>query len=218
MVLLAVILSAIPAYSQEQTGYVSDSYFVPLRRGKGNEYKIINGAVRTGTKLTIIEEDGEWAEVKLPGGTQGFMRSQFITKQPIAKMQLDSARAELQAALDAHQSLQQQNATLAAANEKLQTQISSQGSTLEDTSTELDEIRRIAASSVDLNKRHQELLNAHQLLQTKIDVLKAENSRYRSDNRQEWFFYGAASVLLGVIITIVVPLFKRPKRHSEWLN
>lgn len=206
------------AVAQSQIGYVSDSYFVPLRRGKGTEYKIIRGAVKTGTKLEIVAEDGEWSEVILSGGTQGWMRSQYIVKQPIARMQLDSARAELQKARESQQVLQERNDALTAENQKLKAQMTEQGATLEDTSTELDEIRRIAASSVDLNKRHEELLNSHQLLQTRIDVLKAENSRYQNDNRQKWFFYGAASVLLGVIITLVVPLFKRQKRHSEWLN
>ena len=133
-------------------------------------------------------------------------------------MQLDGARADLQAAVKSQKTLEAKNAALVEENKRLKAQIADQGSNLEDASTELEEIRRIAASSVDLNKRHDELLNAHQLLQHKIDVLKAENSRYQSDNRQKWFFYGAASVLLGVIITIVVPMFKRPKRHSEWLN
>lgn len=213
--LLAIFLT--PS-TYAETGYISDSFFVPLRGGKGNQFRILNGAVKTGTKLEILEEDTEWTHVQMPGGTKGYIRSQYISKQPIARMQLENARTELKQSLDVQKTLESKNSALTEENKQLKLQIESQGSTLEDTSSELDEIRRIAASSVDLNKRHQDLLNAHQLLQTKIDVLKAENNRYQNDNRQKWFFYGAASVLLGVIITLVVPLFKRPKRHSEWLN
>jgi len=205
-------------YVHAETGYVSDSFYVPLRSGKGNQYRILNGAVKTGTQVEILDEDDEWVHVRMPGGTEGYFPTQYITKQPIAKMQLADARSELTRLAKSQQTLKEKNDQLQTENTQLKQQLNSQGSTLADTTTELDEIKRIAASTVDLNKRHQELLNAHQILQTKIDVLKAENNRYQNDNRQKWFFYGAAAVLLGVIITLIVPMFKRPKRNSEWLN
>lgn len=211
-------LSLIAHNAYSATGYVSDSFFVPLRGGKGNQYRIINGAVKTGTKLEILDEDGEWSFVQMPSGTKGYMRSQYVSKTPIARILLNQSREELKKSLATQKSLRSVSDELKAENKQLKQELLEQGTSLEDTTSELDAIKRIAASSVDLNKRHQELLNAHQLLQTKIDVLKAENNRYQNDNRQKWFFYGAASVLLGVIITLVIPLFKRTKRHSEWLN
>lgn len=214
----AVVTAAISVPARAATGYVSDSFYVPLRGGKGNQYRIIDGAVKTGVKLEILEQDGEWTLVQLPNGKKGYMRSQYVSRKPIAQMQVDQAKRELQQAVTTQQALQAQLAELKSENAQLKQQINTQGTELEDTATQLGEIRRIAASSVDLNKRHQELLHSHQLLQTKVDVLKAENNRYQNDNRQKWFFYGSASVLLGVFITLIIPYFKRPKRNSEWLN
>ena len=204
--------------SHAETGYISDVLYVPMRAGKGNQFRIIDRALKSGTKLEILERDGEWIKAQTPNGNEGYIRAQYVIDDPTAKLLLQTASANLARANQELDSIKGQLQASNNDNSALKEQLAERESQLGSTSTELDEIKRISADALDLNVRHQELFNAHQLLQHELDVVKAENSRFKNDNRQKWFFYGAAAVLLGVIIALIVPVFKPQKRKSEWLN
>ncbi len=214
LLITATYLSPISA----ETGYISDVLYVPLRSGKGNQFRIIDSAIKSGTRLEILERDDEWVKARIPNGKEGFIRAQYIIGEPTAKLQLQAAESELANLSQQLQSVKKQFEQSQTENNQLKSSLSDTETQLTSTSGELDEIKRLSADALDLNERHQQLLNAHQLLQHEIDVLKAENSRYKNDNRQKWFFYGAGAVLLGVIIALIVPVFTPTKRKTEWLN
>ncbi|WP_317929307.1 TIGR04211 family SH3 domain-containing protein [Halioxenophilus sp. WMMB6] len=201
-----------------ETGYISDKLYVPLRSGKGNQFRIINSALKSGTRLQILDEDEEWVHARTEDGVEGYIRAQYVEKEPTAQLKLVAAQAELAKVTSNYRKLQANFEELQSEHQQLQNQLSSRDQTLSNTETQLEEIKRISAGAVDLNKRHQELLNAHQMLQTELDVLKAENNRYRKDDSQKWFAYGAGAVALGVVIALVVPIFRVRRKKSEWLN
>ncbi len=83
-----------------KTQYVSDELIVPMRAGKGNEYKIIK-MLTTGTPLEIIEEDKDYLKVRAQDGQDGWVLKQFIISEtPKAKIiaglkqEIDQLRAE----------------------------------------------------------------------------------------------------------------------------
>ena len=83
-----------------KTQYVSDELIVPMRAGKGNEYKIIK-MLTTGTPLEIIEEDKDYLKVRAQDGQDGWVLKQFIVSEtPKAKIiaglkqEIDRLRAE----------------------------------------------------------------------------------------------------------------------------
>jgi SH3 domain protein len=83
-----------------KTQYVSDELIVPMRAGKGNEYKIIK-MLTTGTPLEIIEEDKDYLKVRAQDGQDGWVLKQFIISEtPKAKIiaglkqEIDRLRAE----------------------------------------------------------------------------------------------------------------------------
>ena len=53
-----------------------------------------------------------------------------------------------------------------------------------------------------------------EVLKSRIEVLQADNQRLQSSAESDAFFNGALAVLLGVIITLLVPRL-RPKRKSS---
>ncbi len=203
-----------------ETGYVSDILYVPLRSGKGNQFRILDSAMKSGTKLEILAEDTEngWFTVRTNDGKEGYVRAQYIIKEPTAQLKLTNAEQQISSLKQRTQQLQSELDQLQQNNKDLNSQLNSSIDAKSETTRELEEIKRVSSDAIELNHRHQDLLNQHQMLQNQVDILKAENSRYKNDNRQTWFIYGAAAVFLGAFIAIIIPRFNFKKKNSEWIE
>ncbi len=213
---LFAVLLIDTAYAEVR--YVADVLYVPLRSGQGAQFRIINRGLRSGTKLTVIEEtpDTEWTLVETEAGVQGWIRNQYLITEPTAALKLRDALQTATQQENRSNQLQRQVEQLQQQNRELSEGLAGaqqQGQSLDQ---ELAQIKQISAGAIDLNKRHQTLMEQHQLLQTELDVLKAENERLGDKSLQTWFLYGAAAVGLGVIIALVVPAVRPRKRYSEW--
>ena len=62
---LLALVATVTATAQE-TVYVNDKLFVPIRTGAGGDYRIIHKGIPSGTAITQfrLSEDGDWAEGK----------------------------------------------------------------------------------------------------------------------------------------------------------
>ncbi|GAB2191683.1 TIGR04211 family SH3 domain-containing protein [Sessilibacter sp. MAH2] len=201
-----------------ETVYITDVLYIPMRSGKGNEYRIIESRLKSGTALEVLETDNGdgWTKIRTPNNQEGYVRTQYLSREKTAKLQLDKLEQELNRQKSENARLEKSLKDVSQAQDQLNTALNASHDSNRSTLSELEEIKRVSANALELNKRHQDLLNQHQMLQTQIDILKAENARLKSDDKQTWFMYGAAAVLLGVIISVLVPVVKRPKNRSGW--
>src|SRR5690606_31944693 len=131
----------------------------------------------SGTRLSIIEQgdSGEWVRVRSPDGDEGWVRTQYLQNQPIARDQLAQAQARIAQLTSQGQELGSETSTLRQQNQELSSQLQAAQSEAQRLGTELEELQRISANAVALNRNNQQLMEERQLLQTEIDVLKAEN-------------------------------------------
>lgn len=202
--------------AQAQDRYISDSLYVPLRKGPTNQHTILHRGLKSGTQLRFISEADGWSQVETSSGKQGWVPSRYLQDKPIASVLLKQLndeisrtkngfgelRAELEQLRSEKQGLIQQAEDLQKANDTI--------------NKEIKEVKNISANALNISKNHQKLTKEHQLLQTDLDVIRAENERLKTDDSQRWFMYGALAVGLGVLITLIAPLFKSKKRYSEW--
>jgi SH3 domain protein len=97
--LSAFSLMMIPsqALSQSDVRYVSDVLFVPLRSGQGNQFRIVNAGLKSGTALTFLEqgETDQWAKVRTDKGIEGWIRTQYIMTNIPSSLKLDQTLNEL---------------------------------------------------------------------------------------------------------------------------
>lgn len=210
-----LVLGAVSISAQEQR-WVADTLLVPLRSGKGNQYRIIDKGLKSGTRVTLLSADAEWAEIRTESGQTGFMPVQFLLKTPTAGLQLAATEATLAKVEAEYKALKTQLHDASASGDQLDLELAEARTRIAELQTELAELKRISASAVELHDRHSKLIHNHQVMQTELDVLKAENQRLQSDERNTFFLYGAGAVGLGVIITLVAPALRRRKRYSEW--
>lgn len=216
---VALILSSLflSATSTAQTRYVSDELVVNLRSGEGDQYRIIK-LLKSGTQMQIVEQgtSRDWAKVELTNGTSGWVRTQYLQNGPIAKALLAEAQKKLAQLSTQTESLGSETSSLQSENSQLNDQLKTALTEASELSKELDELKRISANAVTLNTNNQKLMQERQLLETEIDVLKAENERLSDNSNQTWFLYGAIAVIIGVLLTLLLQNIRSKRRYSEW--
>ena len=70
---------------------------------------------------------------------------------------------------------------------------------------------------MQLDEDNRRLVVSSEQLRSQLDMLEAENQRLHDKVDSEDFLNGALAVLLGVIITLVVPrLWPKRRKSSSW--
>ena len=214
---IALLIST-SAYAQD-VRYVSDKQYIPLRSGPGSDYRITHRGIPSGTRLTIARTsgDGTFAEITTAKGTTGWIRTQYLMKELPAQNKLDAA---VKKAAD----LEAKNKTLATETTAMKTervdilnQIQSTDGQLEQVTVELTQLKQISGNAVQLDTNNRRLIVETETLKSDLEMHRAENQRLNDRLESEAFMNGALAVLLGVIITLVVPrLWPKRRRNSGW--
>lgn len=218
LIALALILLSVSSelHSQE-IRYVRDQLWVPLRSGPTAQHRIVHKGLVSGTQLTVIStnDDQSYTQVRTNKGTEGWIQTQYLSKQA-------AARNLLAAANTAAEKLRQQNTQLkgelknyqdrSAEAKKQLSGLSSQSSEL---AKELEQIKIVSANAIQLNADNQRLLEETQMLRNEVDVLTTDNQRLNDEKDNDDFLNGAFAVLIGVMIALIVPRL-RPKKSTDW--
>ena len=217
LILLTLMLSSV-GHAQD-VRYVSDKQFIPLRSGAGSDYRIIHRGIPSGTRLTVARtsDNGEWAEITTQRGTTGWIRTQYLMADMPAQNKLDAAQAQAAEAVQRSEALAVEVETLQAERAELLAQIDSSGSQLGSVSEELAQLKQISGNAVQLDTDNRRLVEESENLRSEVEMLEAENQRLLDKLQSEDFLNGALAVLLGVMITLVVPrLWPKRRKSSSW--
>jgi SH3 domain protein len=216
-ILLAGLFAA-QAQAQD-VRYISDRQFVPLRSGAGNDSRITQRGLPSGTRLKVarMSEDGAWAEVTTDTGASGWIGTQFLMSEEPARDRLDALLQKAQQAGGLTVALQQELADLQAERDQLLGQVAERDAQLETLGAELTQLKQVSGNALQLDEDNRRLVVDSEQLRSQQDMLEAENQRLRDKVDSEDFLNGALAVLLGVIITLVVPrLWPKRRKSSSW--
>ena len=141
IVSLLAILGSAAALAQD-IRYISDTQYIPVRSGAGNEFRIIHRGIPSGTRLTVSREseDGTWAEITTDGGTTGWVRSQYLMSTVPAKTLVDSARTRAEQLAEENASLTAELNQLKEVRGELESSIDSADGTLQAVTEELAQL------------------------------------------------------------------------------
>jgi SH3 domain protein len=210
------LYAVVATYANAETRYVTDNMMVPLRSGAGSEFRIINSRITSGTQLQLLDEPpGDWANVRLPSGTEGWMRKQYLQRTPVAKTLLDQAQKKEAAA---QVLLASKTAQLTELQSKyaelhtLSTRLEQENTTL---GSDFQNLKVMSEDAINLSTRYRDLLADHEVLLTQHDALKAENDNLRSDQTISHGLYAIALLMAGMVIAIILPMLRPRKRYSD---
>lgn len=78
--LVVTILLLCGNLSTARAAWISDEIAVTLRRGPGNQYKILK-SLASPARIEIIEDGESYFKVRAADGTEGFILKQYVTRQ-----------------------------------------------------------------------------------------------------------------------------------------
>lgn len=216
--LLCCLLLAFTASSAfAETVYVDDTLYAPIRSGEGTQYRILHSGVRSGTPLELVERsESGYSRVRTPDGIEGWMVSRYLTDTPIARERLESANRQLAQAKENLSSLRSQLETVTEERDQLRSSENNLEARAGRLSQELQEIKTVAADSLNLNRRNEELRNENQKLRNELEVLTAEKERLEANTDSDFMLIGAGLVLLGIILALIVPALKPTRKTDNW--
>jgi len=217
---LAFLLSLLSfqSYAQE-IRYVSDTQYVPLRSGQGNQYRIVHRGIPSGTRVTVGEsnEESGYSFITTDGGTEGWIRTQYLMSQVPAAVRLRELQAQNAALMGDENSLRSQLVELRENSAQLSADLADSQASLQQLSSELTQVRRVSSNALELDASNQRLTEEAQVMRTRMEVLQANNLRLKEKADSDAFLNGALAVLLGVIITLLVPRLRpKPRSSSSW--
>ncbi len=203
--------------AQAETVYVTDNLNLSLRSEESNNSKVVK-LLPTGTPLTVLEENKEtgFVHVQMENGTEGYIPIRNTMKEPSSRSLLEVLNKNMAA-------LQSENATLKADLATTKESITP-GSTLEQSlsrerdqlSRELSELKRTAASAVELKNQRDELQERVVNIERELQQFKLENQSLQDTAKQDWFLYGGLLALVGVILGFILPRLNWRRSRSSW--
>ena len=216
--ILLIAMAATPPATAQVARYIGDEVFVVLHAGPGSNYRWLAKLI-PGTQLTEQRRstDGNWAEVRTERGTVGWVQSEYLASEPPAQVRLPAVVRQLEDTERETAALRGRVDELQAARSSLETELSDSRSELQRVTEELAQLRQVSASAVETAEYNRRLVEDASSMQLKIDTLEADNQRLKDRVQNSAFLDGALAVLLGVIITLVVPrLWPKRRSSSSW--
>jgi len=199
-----------------ETRYVSDTLEITMRSGKGTSYGITR-MLRSGTQVQVLEEDKKtgYTHVRTTSGKEGWVLSRFLMKGQAARDRLAAAEKSL-AELDL-ENRKMETAMSALTEEKnaLEQELSSLDGQSRSVSQELAEIKRTASSALAIDSENKDLKSRVVSLERQLQTLQQENEGLKDRTARDWFMVGAAVVLLGIIVGLIIPRI-RWRKKSSW--
>ena len=216
LALALTLLMGFATTAQSETLYVSDRLEIPMRSGKGTGFKI-RKMLTSGTQLTVSEVDtkGGYTKVRTPGGTDGWVLSRYLMKAPAARNKIAENEKRMATMEMENRKVNSSFSNINKARgeaEQARDQLTKENRRL---AQELEEIQRTASSALAIDAENRDLKSKIVAYERQAQTLEQENQGLKDRTARDWFMVGAAVVILGMIIGLIIPRI-RWRKKSSW--
>ena len=199
-ILLAVILvlgMALPAVAE--TRYVTDQFEITFRSGPGDQYRILR-MISTGQRLELLETAGDWSRVEVPGGPDGWIRTQHLRPEPPARQALQTMTARLESIEEERDSLRGENNQLNRLNQELEEHLRETEVRLEQAVSDYEELQADSEDFLRIREEHETLTNQVAEKRERIEELEGRITDDFLSSAIKWFLAGAGVLLIGMLL------------------
>ena len=214
--LVGVCLIFAAMVAAADTRYVSDDLAITLRTGQSTQHQILR-MITSGTPLDVLEtnEDTGYSRVRTPQGVEGWALTRYLMNHPGAQDQLANAQKKLARLEEENKNLQAKLNEVSGDKSSLAKEKGGLLTEKDKLQTELDHIRKTAASAIAIESENKRLANDRVRLETELQAEQQENISLKDRRDREWFVRGAAVVIIGILIGLILPKV-RLRSRSRW--
>ena len=189
-----------------ETVYVRDTLYVPLRDGQSVESRLIHRGLKSGVRLERLEVNDEsgYSKVRTESGLEGWLQSQYLVADPIAEEQLKRVIVEMNDLKAEHQQTLLRLQDLIELKDVTSTKISTLQATQRRLTEELANIKSLASNTISVDKENTRLLKIQGELTNRISFLDRKNEQLNDSKFREWFLYGVATIMLGLLFGLLI--------------
>jgi len=197
--------------------YVIDELTITVRSGRTNSHQIVK-LLHSGAKIEVLselEENGKQYAFIQAGNTTGWVLSQYLSKNKIARDRIAAIEAKAEKISLKSAALKEQLAKLQAENKSLKAQRDKLNNSAQNLDQELSKLKRVSARPLALQKSNEKLRMELATKTSEAKLLSEENADLKNRDQRDWFVTGTAvtlgSILFGIILTRI-----RWRRRSSW--
>ena len=218
--LVSTPLLTVSQFSFADEVYIRDMVYVPLRGGESTKRRIIHRGISSGTpleRLQVNEETG-YTRVRTADGLEGWLQTQYLVDEPIARTQLDEMKAKVRSLETRQQQTLLSLREIREAKEALtrkQENLTDQNARL---LKELTTITTLSGNVIAIDEQNKQLGEERDGLLQQIDDLNELTDTLSNDRAQQWFLRGVGAVLIGLLLGFWVARRIYHKRYNGgWL-
>jgi len=199
-----------------ETRYVSDILEITMRSGKGTNFGITR-MLRSGTPVEVLEVDKKsgYTQVRTKSGKEGWVLSRFLMNGRAARERLATAEKNLAELELENRKLTTAMTTVTEEKSGLEKNLQELEGQSRGVNQELSEIKRTASSALAIDSENKELKGRMVSLERQLQTVQQENEALKDRTARDWFMVGAAVVLLGIIVGLIIPKI-RFRKKSSW--
>lgn len=200
--------------AQAKTQYVSDHLVITVRTGQGAQFQIIK-TLESGEHVEVLEvTDTGYTQIETSDGTEGWVRTQYLADEPVAKEKLVRAEARLLKARTTLKKIKEDFAALSKEHKILSKNQSSLSSDKKQLDAELARLNKVAKKPIILDRQNRQLQEKNVTLEKDLQRLNQENHSLKDRSQREWFIAGALVLFGGMILGLIIPKLRGRKRSS----
>jgi len=192
-----LLLFSIPV--QAETLYVSDIVKITLRTGPGADHRVL-AMLQSGQEVEVLKSEGEWTEVKLANGKQGWVISRLLTPTKPKILLLDQTTEKIKELSAQVSDLMIKNKELKEANKGLENELGQLKKKLQETGLLYETLQKESAEFLTLQSKYKKSAQELELQVKKTNELEAEKGKLNSNQNIKWFLIGAGVLLLGFLL------------------
>lgn len=197
---------ALSSFCQAKSLYVIDSLTITVRTGPSTEHKV-SGLLRTGERVELKEQSGDWALVRHSEDQEGWVIARYLTEAPPSFFLVQKLQSERKADAELIDTLKKENITLAEEKETLAAQLT-------EAATKLDNLKQGAGGYLDLKGEYETAREKIQALISSNEHLALENKALKDETKIKWFLTGAGVLFGGWAIGLVMGRSSRKKKSG----
>lgn len=212
-IFIVIFLFFPPSVVLAESKYVTEIRDIMFRTGPGTQYRITN-AIKTGAQVEYISEseDGEWAQIRLQNGKEGWVLNHFLQGTPPSGILLAELQTKHQELSAKAEKLAQDNSSLETKLSEMTQELQQHQKTIETLSASYDTLKKESADFIALQADYNKTKSSYKEQKEKADKLENELATLYNDKRLKWFIAGAGVLVFGIIIGFVT---KPQRRRSK---